>query len=256
MNLREEFLYFLEETGVRYEETGPDSFAFPDANALIRLLPLGEDPSPADGSLPYPVTVYEDYWRRCNQLAKQRILSHIGMFRSIFARKCEVRKLETPLSSAFFDSYHTYGSARSKYRYGLYYDGELVAAASFSAGRPMLRERTVLSYEWVRYASLPDCRVAGGMGRLLESFICDVHPEEVMSYADLEWSDGEVYRKLGFTEAGRRSPVEFYVDTTSWKRISVSKVGNDRTYRDFVADPSRFVKISNMGSLKYLKRII
>lgn len=38
------------------------------------------------------------------------------------------------------------------------------------------------------------------MGKLLKAFIEDVHPDDVMSYADASWSDGGVYRKLGFEE--------------------------------------------------------
>ncbi len=42
--------------------------------------------------------------------------------------------------------------------------------------------------------------VDGGMGKLLKAFIEDVGPDDVMSYADASWSDGDVYRKLGFTQ--------------------------------------------------------
>lgn len=42
--------------------------------------------------------------------------------------------------------------------------------------------------------------VDGGMGKLLKAFIDDVEPDDVMSYADASWSDGDVYRKLGFSQ--------------------------------------------------------
>ena len=38
------------------------------------------------------------------------------------------------------------------------------------------------------------------MGKLLKAFIDEVKPDDVMSYADAGWYDGDVYRKLGFTE--------------------------------------------------------
>lgn len=38
------------------------------------------------------------------------------------------------------------------------------------------------------------------MGKLLKAFIGDVRPDDVMSYADASWSDGDVYRKLGFSQ--------------------------------------------------------
>ena len=52
----------------------------------------------------------------------------------------------------------------------------------------------------MRYASAEGLGVNGGMGKLLNAFIEEVHPDDVMSYADASWSDGDVYRKLGFTQ--------------------------------------------------------
>ncbi len=51
---------------------------------------------------------------------------------------------------------------------------------------------------------LPDVRAIGGMGKMLQAFIDEVHPDDVMSYADTEWTDGDVYRRLGFREESRR----------------------------------------------------
>ena len=45
--------------------------------------------------------------------------------------------------------------------------------------------------------------MTGGMGKLLQAFIDDVHPDDIMSYADEEYPDGgEVYARLGFTAEG------------------------------------------------------
>lgn len=49
-------------------------------------------------------------------------------------------------------------------------------------------DRILMSYEWVRYASLQLGMQAEGVGRFLEAFVKDVGPDEVMSYADYEWS--------------------------------------------------------------------
>jgi len=39
------------------------------------------------------------------------------------------------------------------------------------------------------------------MGKLLQAFIEDVHPDDIMTYADLSWPDGgDAYRTLGFIE--------------------------------------------------------
>ena len=65
-------------------------------------------------------------------------------------------------------------------------------------------------------------RVSGGMGKLLKAFIKDVQPDDIMSYADLEWSEGTVYEQLGFKrEHLGKEPVLFTVDRRTWERRAV-----------------------------------
>lgn len=139
--------------------------------------------------------------------------------RTIFARNCVVRKIPRNEADKFLEDNHIYGSASCRYCYGLFvkratgaaekksapdsrlgnaanedriprgqYDslstGEPVAVACFSNARRWEKNgRSVCSYEWVRYASVKDSRVAGGMGKLLAAFIEDRHPDDVMTYA-------------------------------------------------------------------------
>lgn len=165
------------------------------------------------------VIVPEDVWRSRPEMLRMRLLAHLGKFRSVFARKTIVRRVDRTMSSAFFNACHTYGDASARYRYGLFSGGELVACASFSSPRTWHKPKGIhKSAEWVRYASLPDVRVVGGMGKILKHFIEDAGPDDVMSYADLEWTDGEVYRKLGFREESLRPPVSFVIDPETFLR--------------------------------------
>lgn len=131
---------------------------------------------------------------------------------SVYARNCEVRRVDKATAAAFLSQHHRLGNTVCRYRYGLFVTrrtgaseavfepGTLVAVASFSS--PRHRETEGLresSYEWVRYASLTGLRVVGGMGKMLEAFIADRHPDDVMTYADADTGDaGSVYLKLGF----------------------------------------------------------
>ena len=171
--------------------------------------------------------------------------------RTVFARNCEVRKIDRNTADVFLDAHHLYGSASCRDCYGLFRrratgaaelrslaGGDfvasealmpekgrdlavipegLVAVATFSNARRWEKQgRIVSSYEWVRYASLSDTRVIGGMGKLLKAFIADRHPDDIMTYAistavtgrpqrDGVDSDGNVYRKLGFIEESHRT---------------------------------------------------
>ncbi len=173
--------------------------------------------------------------------------------KTVFARNCEVRRIDRAVADAFIDANHIYGKAACRHCYGLFRRratgeaelrglgdekealagnvgsaatpsaekdgapvGELVAVGCFSNARRWIKgERTVSSYEWVRYASLRDSRVVGGMGKILKAFIADVHPDDVMTYAissaapgrevreDVE-AEGNAFRKLGFIEEERK----------------------------------------------------
>jgi len=215
------------------------------------------------------VFVTEDRWRAAGETVRLRLLTHCGRFRQVYARNCAVRRIERAVAAAFLSQTHSYGDALSRFRYGLFVDrvtgekgrlpvirseekdlpcpvpGDLVAVATFSKARNRVIDgRRVKSFEWVRYASLPGVRVEGGMGKLLEAFVSEVHPEDVMTYADLEWSDGRAYRELGFTLAGPRDPVTFAVDPVTWTRRDVK----------YVPDTSGMLFYKNLGSLKYRKQ--
>lgn len=109
--------------------------------------------------------------------------------------------------------YHRLGACSCRYAYGLYVKrttgcretsfpaGELVAVATFSNARRM--NDGSRSYEWIRYASCSGVRVVGGMGKLLETFVCDIHPDDVVSYCDIDSPDGGgAYTRLGFEYEG------------------------------------------------------
>ena len=103
-------------------------------------------------------------------------------------------------------------------------EGLLIAVATFSNARRWVKEgKEIRSYEWTRYASLPDLRVSGGMGKMLKAFIKEVQPDDIMSYADLEWSEGEVYERLGFEAEARKEPVTFTIDPQTWERTAIKR---------------------------------
>lgn len=168
---------------------------------------------------------------------------------TVFARNCDVRRIDRKTADAFLAANHIYGSASCRDCYGLFRRratgaaekaacqpessaetahtvhamenvpsaGELVAVATFSNARRWEKQgRIISSYEWVRYASLKDTRVVGGMGKLLKAFIEERRPDDIMTYAistaipgrelrDGVESEGNVYRKLGFREESRRT---------------------------------------------------
>ncbi len=105
--------------------------------------------------------------------------------------------------------------------------GLLAAVSQFSASRRM--KDGSRSCEWVRYASLKGYRVQGGMGKMLEHFLEEVAPDDVMSYSDpLSADGGEVYEKLGFKSEGTVSKPGF--SCVKFRRLNNGPARPEGTY--------------------------
>lgn len=218
----------------------------------------------------YPLIITEDRWKSQQKMMQARLLAHLRIFVQIYARNCEIRKIDKATAAEFLAANHSYGDASCRYRYGLFLKrytghtsdlrtarpqvGDLVAVATFSNGRKWVKgDKTIRSYEWTRYASLPGVRLSGGMGRLLKAFIEDVKPDDIMTYADLEWSEGKVYETLGFGLEGQKDPVMFSIDNDTWKRMVVKyhPDSGQHSATDIQSTPSTQRFLQNFGSNKY-----
>lgn len=202
--------------------------------------------------------LYEDRWRNSGPAVRAMMRVRMGQGLRVFARNCEVRAVTPEAAASFLQRNHVYGSARARYRLGLFrirstgnaeagmdQTPGMVAVATFSDGRQ--REDGTVSYEWVRYASVQGARVVGGMGRLLDAFVATVGDGtlmDVMTYADLEWYDGRSYLRLGFKPCGDRAPV--------WFLCRPGCPGRQVCRTEAAVDEVDRVKICNLGSRKYV----
>lgn len=255
---------FLRSHGIEFASEG-NKISFPSKPINLILIPLGAQNDEETGK--DTVFLYEDRWKASRSVTSQRLLARLGHFRRIHARLCKVVSLENckdfglspdtfrSKASKFLEAFHTYGYLKGQTDYLLLYKEDIVAAAQFKQTyRPQNSE--CKAYEWTRYASLPDVRIAGGMGKVLNQFFNDVHtPQkfsfEVMSYSDNEWSNGDAYRKLGFKLAGTMEPVTYRIDPKTWKRINPRQWAALKT-RLTDKEAESYTTIQNQGSQKWV----
>lgn len=62
-----------------------------------------------------------------------------------------------------------------------------------------------------RFCNKLNTNVIGGASRLFSYFVKNYNPIEVTSYADRSWSQGELYKKLGFEFISKTEPNYYYV---------------------------------------------
>lgn len=192
------------------------------------------------------IYVYEDMWYSKREIVKDRISSNFSGLVSIYARNCNVKPITSQIAKEFLEKYHLLGNTSSKYKFGLFYKSELVAVSLFSKSRPMQRSgKEVESFEWVRFAVKRNIRITGGAGKLLDFFVQRVHPMEVMSYADKEWSNGKLYKRMGFTLLEETKPIIFNVNPLTFTRCKFSSLLNEKGS----------ILVSNHGNFKFIKRL-
>ncbi len=209
------------------------------------------------------IHLWQDQWIRKQEIIRSRIAALLGFGTHVHARQTIVRRIDKNDMSRFFDANHLQGSVNARYAYGLYADDRLVAAASFSSGRAVVRDGIAgRSFELLRYANLLEHRVVGGTGKLIAAFIRERHPDDMMTYADLDWASGKGYRALHFRQIAVTPPQMFWIHpdemiryyphrlpselTESFDRQNGGELSDDSLFR------SGYVKIYNAGNLKYL----
>jgi len=147
------------------------------------------------------VHLWQDCWTTKQAIVCSRIAIISGSYNRIHARKTHIRRITRDVMFDFFASNHLQSFVDARYNYGLFSDDRLLAAASFSSGRNFTRNKVSgRSFELVRFANVLHHRVAGGLGKLIARFVKDASPDDIMTYADLDWASGKGYQALSFVQ--------------------------------------------------------
>lgn len=169
------------------------------------------------------VNIFEDEWLEHQDIVKDKLKNILGLSNNekIYARKTEIKEIETKEKNQFLNKYHIQGDDRSNIKIGLFHQNKLVAVMTFVKPRTPLNHKVKIDgeYELSRFAC--SCNVVGGFSKLLKYFINKYKPNKIITYADLRWSSRErnVYKTNGFIEDHISKPSYWYVK------------GNKRYYR-------------------------
>ncbi len=132
----------------------------------------------------------------------------LGRSHRVFARKLEVCEVDKAEAKAFFDQHHLQGSVGCQVAYGLRSkrNGKLAAVMSF--GQPRFNRN--FDMELIRFACHTGLHVVGGASKLFTAFVRNHPNASVVSYADIRYSYGNLYRQLGFDFVRRTPPNYMY----------------------------------------------
>lgn len=158
------------------------------------------------------IQVWQDDWTYKNDIIKSRISSKLKGTTRIWARKCEIRQIDFSETMNFLAVNHLQGSIPSKVNIGLYYEKELVSVMSFSKVRKSLGNKISDNYELLRFCNKLNTTVVGAADKMFKKFLMHYEPKGVISYANLEWGEGDFYKKLGFERKGDTEIGYSYID--------------------------------------------
>jgi len=150
--------------------------------------------------------IFENEWRdlKTREILKSKIKLSLGMCNRIFARKCIVKELDNKEYKEFVEICHLQGHKSASVKLGLFYKNKLVSVMSFNKHQ---------KYEWeiTRFVSKLDTIIVGGASKVFKYFMRHYDPHQILTYADRRYSDGNLYKKLGFKLDGVTSSNYFYL---------------------------------------------
>lgn len=143
------------------------------------------------------------------------ISNKLRVSKRVYARKCEILPVGLDEEKTFLNECHLQGYKSSKYAYGLYHDSTLVAIMTF--GSPRFLGSLPYDYELLRFAVKRGYSVVGGASKLLKAFSNEVGKCVIISYSDCRYSQGNLYKTLGFSLQATSDPIYYY--TKDYKKL-------------------------------------
>jgi hypothetical protein len=153
------------------------------------------------------IHIFSNEWEETPDIIKSRLSYKLGRSHTVYARHCAVRCISESVSKDFLSKTHIQGWHQSDVNIGLFHNNMLVSVMSF--GKP----RYVTEYQWElsRMSSELGMQISGGASKMFSYFLNHYGPESVISYCDIRWDTGEVYRKLGFMLLHIEDPNYWYI---------------------------------------------
>lgn len=206
------------------------------------------------------IHIFEDEWLFKRNICESIIRNSFNKISNkIYARKCSIKEVSYKECEMFLDLNHIQGNCVSKYRYGLYHNNELVSIMTFGNLRKNLGTDSKFGdYELLRFCNKTNTSIVGAASKLFKHFISTINPNKIISFCDIRYGTGNVYKLLGFNFLYSTNPNYYYIKNgkrynrfSFRKDILISK-GYDanKSEKDIMKDLG-YYRIYDCGSMKF-----
>jgi hypothetical protein len=199
--------------------------------------------------------IWEDDWDDPvrKDIIKNKIRMELGKSKSdkVPARKTDVHEVAYSDIRDLLDDNHIQGMVKGTFYNALYHNNEVIAAM-------VMQQKKNGTWELARFCS--NCIVQGGFSKLLNHFKKNNNWDEIITFADLSISHGDLYEKTGFVKVHTTRPIMWYVrDSKRFRRERFMKnklhkvfgyVDLSKTEREIMKDNGYF-QLYDAGLIKY-----
>ena len=183
--------------------------------------------------------------------------------RKIGARQCEIRIVSSKDATSFLNDNHLQGAINAKYKFGLYYNDELVSLMTFGNLRKALgAKKDETTCELYRFCNKAEVSVQGGASKLFEyakKVLSSEGFKKIITYAKRDWSNGELYKNLGFEFDGYTVPGYFWTNTRgqrlnrfACRKSEIAKTDEEKNMTEVeIMHTKGFFRCYDSGNLKF-----
>jgi hypothetical protein len=203
------------------------------------------------------INIWEDDWENKKDIIKSKI-KHILKIKgsTIYARKCDLRVVDYKKTKDFLETNHLQGFCPYKNSIGLWYKNELISICTFGSRKISGESKT----ELLRFANKLNHHIPGGFTKILNYYIKNFNPVELITFSDRCWSPEieNVYLLNGFEHMKTTKPNYFYIvdkiriHRYNYRKDILVKMGYDKnlTEREIMLDLG-INRIYDCGQNKY-----
>lgn len=207
------------------------------------------------------IHIWENDWDNKKEIIKSIIKQKLKLTpNKIYARKCIIKGISNKTYKLFLEKNHLQGNVGASTKIGLYYQDELVGIMSFGKLRKSLGLTSIPDhYELIRYCSKINTHIVGGASKLFKYFIKTNSPKYILSYANRDISNGNLYKQLNFEFIKNTPPSYWYIKNNqkinrfSLRKQNLIKLGYNPTLteKEIISLIPNMKTIYNSGNKKY-----
>jgi hypothetical protein len=198
------------------------------------------------------IQIFENEWLDRKEQVKGRLTSLLGKNSvKIGARKCKIVVIDKVEASDFINKYHIQGAPRNiVVALGMFYKDELMSV--MTVGK---HHRDSSKMVMNRFVVKSGVTITGGLSKMSRFAVLEVG-QELITWCDLRWSNGEGYAMAGWTLDGQIAPDYFYIKNgrniikKQQRRKSVAKTPEGMTeHQHALAD--KLLRVYDCGKLRF-----